>query len=259
LQLVKEGLLAAAPSSIERQQAKAAFIKQSTSTQSLFPEHLSAATDILVDAIDSLFALPASDVEDDACYSRIMDAHLTELAHQRQVWLTSHEIVQAMRKKAQSKLFHMTPKQQRLTTDALKKRTISTEKLLKAYQHHKEAIVRLSKDSSKEPPPEALPNRQWPKFTPEVAMAQTAAQLLETHIPLIAVNERRAVLQNDLLQNNLTGISSSLCVCYAVFLIVCVFLPPLLSFLLLPSLPSHPPDTPHCPLWSRLTASLHLI
>jgi hypothetical protein len=205
LKRVKAVLLVSVRGSSEHKEAKAAFVTQSTYTQSLFPEQLSAAKHSIVQAIDSLFALPPADLADDNSYNLTMDMHLSKLAHARTVWTKSKESLRLAREKAQTNLKDMSKKQRRTAAAGLKRRTADNEKLLKVYQQQKAAIVQISNRSGKAPPTEALPAKQLSKFTPAVAMAASAAKLVEMNAPLMAIRKSRVDLNKRRLLPTTTG------------------------------------------------------
>jgi hypothetical protein len=107
LDRVKNVLLTAVPGSLARRQSKTAFNKQSALTQSLFPELLSAEKDCIVDAPDSMFQLPAAELEDDAAYNQMMTTILSQLAVTSASWSTSVASLQIARADAKKDLKHM--------------------------------------------------------------------------------------------------------------------------------------------------------
>jgi hypothetical protein len=101
---VKALLVAAAPGTPARGKAQWHFNKQSTFTQSLFPDHLSAAKSTIVNAPESMFAMPAADVEDSACYHRTMDAHLVQLAQSQALFAASLATLNTARERTKTQL-----------------------------------------------------------------------------------------------------------------------------------------------------------
>jgi hypothetical protein len=98
-------------------------------------------------------------------------------------------------------------KQQQAVRARLKKLAVTDNQLLKAYQQHKKAIVKVSKTSGREPPVEALSTRQQSKFTPAVAMARSEAKLDGVHASWVAIGKR---LESLRLQRSLLGVTGIL-------------------------------------------------